>query len=97
VALKIVGEQEMDAPPGEALAPTLHVAQQRLAAQLLGVAFKALSEKAVIAVASLFSLLLAASVFWLALSVSQAPSNLQLVELGMYGAFVLGLHVVKRR
>ena len=61
----------------KAAEPDVAAAQQQQAARFLGIALKALSEKALIAAASLFSLLIAASVFWLYLVVAAAPTNLQ--------------------
>lgn len=71
--------------------------QTRVAQQLLMLAFKALSEKALIALGSMFSLTTAASVWWLAMSISSAPTREQLVLLGGYAAFVLLLHVARRK
>lgn len=81
-------------PPNSTPAPDR---RQQQAGRLLGIALMALSERAVVAVASLFSLMLAGSVWWLAMSISTSPSNPQLLSLGLYGAFVLALHVVKRK
>lgn len=71
--------------------------QARQATQLLLTALAALSQRAVVAIASLFSLALAGSVFWLALAVAQQPSDRQIGVLGLYAAFVLALHWIKRR
>lgn len=71
--------------------------QARQATQLLMVALRALSERALVAIGNLFSLFLAASVWWLARGVLDAPSDRQLIGLGLYALFVLALHLVRRR
>jgi flagellar biosynthesis protein FliP len=87
---KLVGDVEADPPPP-------HQAQAQQATRLLLTALAALSQRAVVAIASLFSLVLAGSVFWLALSVAQAPTDRQIGVLALYAAFVVVLHVVRRR
>lgn len=70
--------------------------QQASAAVLL--ALKTLSQRFVLALASLFSLITVATVFWLALAVvPQGPSVRQLVGLGGYGVFVLAVNWIVRR
>jgi hypothetical protein len=56
---------------------------------MLMMALRALSQRTVVALASLVDLALAGSVFVLWLLVIAQPTQLQLVGLGMYGAFVL--------
>ena len=65
-------------------------------ADLLAMSLKALSQRATIALASLFTLLLAASAFWLWWSILPAPSVMQLVGVGMYAVFALVLELVRR-
>lgn len=93
---KIVSDVETQ--PGGAPPPVPAAAhdQQQRAARLMLTALAALSQRAVVAVAALFSLVLAASAFWLALVISTAPTNPQLICFGMYAVFVLALHWVKR-
>ena len=64
------------------------------AAMLL--ALKALSQRALVAIADLFTLLTVFSAFWLWYSIKE-PSVYQLTELGMYGLFVLAANVIVRR
>jgi len=64
---------------------------------LLAISLRALSQRATVAVASLFTLLLAASAFWLWMMILPNPTVLQLVGLGMYAIFALALEFVKRR
>ena len=71
--------------------------QNDAATQMLALAFRALSQRALIAVASLFTLLTCATVFWLALSVIPHPDPLQLGTLGMYATFVIALNFLVRR
>ena len=68
-----------------------------LATQMLTIALGALSQRAVVALASLFMLVLAASVFVLFYTVLPQPTVLQLVGLGMYALFILALHIIKYR
>jgi hypothetical protein len=58
-------------------------------ASLLAVSLKALSQRALVALASLVDLALIASAFVLWLNVIQQPSVLQLVGIGMYATFIL--------
>lgn len=61
-----------------------------VAIAMLNIALKTMSQRALIAVASLFNLAAGASVFVLAMSMP-APSVYQLVLLGMYAIFILCL------
>jgi hypothetical protein len=64
---------------------------------MLALALRALSQKALIAVASLFTLTTCATVFWLALTVIPRPDPLQLAVLALYAAFVVALNFMVRR
>ncbi len=66
-------------------------------AQALTIALTALGQRSLIALASLFSILLAASVFALYWKVLPNPSIESLVGLGLYSIFIIGLHVVRAR
>lgn len=59
-------------------------------------ALKALSQRALVAVSDLFTLLTVFSAFWLWHSIPE-PSVYQLIGLGMYGMFVLAANVIVRR
>lgn len=63
---------------------------------LLMMALKALSQRTLIAVASLFTLITVGSVFWLFLATPE-PNTFQLIKLAMYGAFVLAANFIVRR
>ena len=67
------------------------------ATRLVLIALKALSERALVALSNLFSLLLAGSVFWLAYTALPGPTTQQITVVGLYGVFVLALHLVKRK
>ena len=73
-----VGEVPRETPRGEAAF-----------ANLLAMSLKALSQRALIALAALVDLALIASAFVLWLYVIREPSILQLVGVGMYAAFIL--------
>jgi hypothetical protein len=77
-----VGETSEDAVSRETLA-------QSTFTSLLTVSLKALSQRAIVALASLVDLALIASAFVLWLNVIQQPNILQLVGIGMYAAFIL--------
>jgi prepilin signal peptidase PulO-like enzyme (type II secretory pathway) len=69
----------------------------QLVTQMLTIALTALSQRALTALASLFSIVLAASAFVLWYMILPNPSPNQLVGLGMYAAFILALHVIRNR
>ncbi len=84
-------EDETPSPPPESRA-------DGIASEALVLALKALSQRALVALASLFSLLTVGAVFWLAMSVSANPSVYQIVTLGIFSAFVLVMNwIVLRR
>ena len=65
---------------------------------LLLLALKALSQRALIALASLFTLLTVGSVFWLCLTLPE-PNLYHLIQIAMYALFVLAANylVLRRR
>lgn len=67
-----------------------------VAADLLLLAVKALSARALVALSSLFALLTVASAFWVWISIPN-PSTYQLVSTGMYALFILAVNVIVRR
>jgi hypothetical protein len=70
---------------------------QQIATDALLLAIKALSQRFIIALSSLFALLVIGSVWWLFLSIEQNPSVNQLVGLGGYAMFVLAAIWIVRR
>lgn len=75
-------------PPPQQTAPS---AQQHAATSMLLLALRALSQRSIIALGSLFILLTAASAFWLWLTIAPSPSVYQIIAVSIYGAFVLAL------
>jgi hypothetical protein len=72
-------------------------AQRKAIGVALQIALRSLSQKTVVALATLYSLLLAGAVFWIFLLILPAPTVLQLVGAGMFCLFVLCLHLVRKR
>lgn len=66
------------------------------ALQLLGVALTALSQRAMVALASCFSLLTVASAFYLWVSIPQ-PNQQQLISLSIYAVFILIVNWLVRK
>lgn len=83
---------EVDQPPQPAPPPTRDVASE-----MLMIALKALSQRFVVALSSLFGLALAGSVFALYWKVLPNPSIETLVGLGLYAWFVLVLIYLRYR
>lgn len=67
------------------------------AAQALMLALTALSQRALVALASLFSLATVASVFWLGMAISSNPSPYQIATLAIYAGFVIAVNIIVRR
>lgn len=67
------------------------------ATDIIALALKTLSQKSLIALASLFSLLTVASVFWLALTIAANPSVYQIATLAIFAVFVVGINIIVRR
>lgn len=72
---------------------------QKVLAQILSnmLSVEALRQKTLIAASRLFTLLLSASVFLLAWKALASPDYLKIVVLGLYGCFIIAIHLVKRR
>lgn len=62
---------------------------------LLRLGLKALSQRALVAASTLFTLLTVASAFWLFMSIKD-PNTMQLIEMGMYAVFVLAANLIVR-
>ena len=92
-------EVEVDEPvQAEASPPSAFTEAQRRAAGLaLQMALRTLSQKTLVALSSLYSLLLAGAVFWVFWRILADPSVLQLVGAGMFGLFALAIHLVRKR
>ena len=67
------------------------------ALSVMMLALSTLSQKTLVALSNLFALTAVGSVFWLAMT-HPSPDTYQLVEIGMYAAFVLAaIFIVRRR
>lgn len=64
--------------------------------QMLFMGLKALSQRALIALSALFTLLTVGSAFWLFMSIRD-PNTMQLIECGMYALFILAANMIVRR
>ena len=82
-----------DTPSPAAAAP----AQDSQAAKMILLALQALSQRAVIALSSLFTLIAVASAWALWYSVLAQPNAEQLIGCGMYAGFILAVEIVRRR
>ena len=90
--------QPVDLPPAEvAEVPRETPRGEAAFANLLAMSLRALSQRALIALASLVDLALIASAFVLWLNVIREPSVLQLVGVGMYAAFILMCVFIRHR
>ena len=69
---------------------------QAAAIGMLGLALKALSQRALIAAADLFTLFTVLTVFWLWWTIP-SPDEKQIVALSIYAAFILTINVIIRR
>ena len=97
--LRRIAEEEPDEGflPTEQQADPMAEAQRKAAGIALRMALAALAQKTVVALASIYSLLLAGSVFAVVMTILPEPSVHQLVGAGGYGVFVLVLHLVRKR
>jgi hypothetical protein len=68
-----------------------------VAMQMLTIALKALSDRALTGISAAFSLLGLASVWALWWHILATPSAYQLTGLGMYSIFLLALEIIRRR
>jgi len=85
-------EKEEIEPPAPAAASSAESAGMHM----LYLGLKALSQRALIALSALFTLLTVASAFWLWMTIKD-PNVMQLIEMGMYGIFVLAANLIVRR
>lgn len=81
------------APPEPAAPRTVTVAERQITDLLI----KGIGQRAITIISTLFTLLLAASAWWLWWSALPQPTPTQLIGLGMYSVFVLALEYVRRR
>ena len=64
---------------------------------MLMTALKALSQRAIAAIADLFMLATVGLVFWIANAISENPTNAQIVTLGVFATFVLIANFIVRK
>lgn len=76
--------------------PTNQHPVNKLSIETIGLALQTLSQKTIVALASLFTLITVGSAFVLWF-VTPDPTPYQLVKLAMYGVFVLGANWIVRR
>lgn len=92
--------EDQEIPAGatqQATGPIQARHEATVATGLLLLALKSLSQRTLVALDGLFTTGCVASAFALWYVTLPQPSPAQLVGLGGYGAFILGIHLVKRR
>ena len=83
--------------PDREIPETENQADPNISLKLLLLSLKALSQRALVAFSSLFTFAAVGSAWWLFNeSLPTNPSPNQLIGLGLYGAFVLAIHWVRR-
>jgi hypothetical protein len=65
--------------------------------QLLIVSLRALSQRTLTAISNLYALVLAASTFWVYLTILSNPTPLQLTGAGMYSIFTIGCLFLRKK
>ena len=90
-------QEEFVPDPAQEREQSQDAADHSAALSILMLSLRTLSQKTLIAFSSLFTLLTAATVFALAYVISSSPSTYQLIELGLYSAFVLLLHITRKK
>lgn len=95
---KVVDEKEGAVPTflQPASEPTKAPQDTTAATNMLLLALRALSQRSIVALGNLFTLLTVGSVWWLCLSIP-SPTVLQLILIGMYALFVLAANWIIRR
>lgn len=84
-------------PDDEIEQPTAQDAATSIGIEALRLGLGALTQRTLVAISRLFTLLTVTSAFALWWNVLPAPTILQLVGLGMYGLFVLAANFLVRR
>lgn len=93
---QVIGEEEIAAPsPQQPAAETAALA--KLNTEMLLLALRALSQRAMTAITNLFTVALVGSAWMLWKQVLPDPSNRQLVAIAGYGLFCLLIDIVRRR
>ena len=76
--------------------PTPETEENAAAASLLALSLKALGQRAIVALESLFTLVTVGLVFWVWVSIP-APTTHQIVSMSIFAAFVLAANVIVRK
>lgn len=87
--------ERVDDPEPAPVAPQQSILNP-VAIQMMSMALTALSQRALIALSSCFTLLTVGSCFWL-WYLTPEPTDRQIVSLTIYGAFVLAINLIVRR
>jgi len=89
---EVIQEDSRPAPPQQSRSPGIET-------DVLLMALRALSQRAVIALWGCFHLITVGFVFWATLSILPDPSQHQLIGLGIFSAFVLAINwmILRRR
>ena len=82
--LKVVSEEQESGNAGHA-------------ASMLMLALRALSQRALVAASTLFTLIALASACWLWLTVLPDPTVNQLVGVALYGLLIVAVEIIRRR
>ena len=77
--------------------PAASTHERNIAAQALTLLLKGLSQKALVAISSLFTAAALFSAWWLWSDVLADPTALKLVGVGGYAGFILALEIVRRK
>src|SRR5258708_5938582 len=92
-----VDEREAEPEPLRFRPPVADPAETSQAAEMLALALKGLSQRALVAVSSLFTGAGLFSAWWLWNAILPAPTDRQLVGVTLYALFLLALEFVRRR
>lgn len=95
--LQAVDEVEQELLGEETVAPNVSRGDHEALTNLLFTTLRALSNRAITALGNLYALALAASTFWVYLTILGAPSVRQLIGAGMYSVFTIGCIFLRRR
>lgn len=75
--------------PQQAQEQPNHAQASAVSLKLLVLALKTLSERTIVALAALKAMILAGTVFWLALTIMVEPTSAKLTGLAIYASFIL--------
>ena len=93
---QVVSEQE-EAEAQVIAHPSANDGAAKIAAEGVMLALRALSQRALVALSTLFTAAGLLSAFWLWSTVLPSPTDRQLIGVSLYGIFLLALEIVRRR